>query len=174
MTKLTLTFALLLTAATAAHAQDRTPAGTPLPNGTSNLELRIIKDSVIRDEYHINATRNINSSMEREADAAQRTRPRTFKAEIKVTNSAAKAIQSINWTATLTDSETGAVLRSYDVTTDARIAPGRTKKLSKRLQTPAARILRVNSQAPRRPATADLKVEVTGVTYVDGSTSTTP
>ena len=182
MTKLTLTFMLLLTAAAAAHAQDTTPAGTPLPPGTSTIELRKIKDPVQLDEAHIAASHRSSAAAERRAaeengaNPVRRAVPPTpsFKAEIKVTNHAAKAIKSVAWTATLTDPDTGAVIDSYDVTTEARIAPGKTKKLSKRLRVPRANVVRATSRTPNKSQVANLKVAVKAVTYADGSTSTTP
>jgi hypothetical protein len=173
MTKLTLAFALLLTAAAAAHAQT-TPAGTPYPPGTSPIEPRIIRDPVQRDEAHITASRSYSAAAESEADAARRSMLPNFKAVVEVTNHAAKAIKSVSWTATLTDPDTGTVVRTYDVTTKTDIAPGKTKKLSKRLRTPRANVVRITSRPRYKRSVADLKVAVTGVTYVDGSTSTTP
>jgi hypothetical protein len=172
MTKLTLAFMLLLTAAAAAHAQSTTPAGTPLPPGTSDIEPRKIKDPVHLDEAHIADSRDLGRRAENEANSAWRNMPPSFKAEVRVTNHAAKSIRAVSWTATLTDRETGAVVRTYDVTTKARIAPGSTKKLSKHLRTPPANLVRASSRF--MPQLTDLKVEVKDVTYADGSTSTTP
>jgi hypothetical protein len=170
MTKLTLTFALLLTAAAAAHAQ--------IPNGSPGSdpvrEAMRVGDPARTDEARIAASRAANVRSEDEADAVRRAMPQTFNAEIAVTNSAAQAIKAVSWRATLINPETGAVIRSYDVTTEARIAPGSTKKLSKRLRTPRDNVVKAASQPRHKPTVADLKVKVTGVTYVDGSTSTTP
>lgn len=170
MTKLTLAFALLLTASAAARAQ--VPGGSP---GSDPLREAMRQGDAARvGEAHIRTSRVYGASAERAANAARRNLPQTFKAELRVTNSAAKAIKSVAWTATLTDPLTGAVLRTYDVESEARIAPGRTKKLSKRLRTPPATALNASAGRPRVMPVADLKVAVTGVTYVDGSTSTTP
>lgn len=175
MMKLTLAFALLITAAAAAHAQDRTPVGTPYPQGSSEIYPKKIADPVQLDEAHIAASRAAGRPSDREANENAKlwkyTTVPTFKAEIKVKNSSAKAIQSVAWTATLLDPETGAVIRSYDVTTEAQIKPGKTKKLSERLQKPRADTVSADSRGAK---VADLKVKVTSVTYVDGSTSTTP
>lgn len=173
MTKLTLALALLLTAAAASRAQT-TPVGTPYPPGSSPIEPKIIRDPVHREEALITASRTRNYSAEREADAARRAMPPTFKAQVEVTNRAAKAIKSVVWTATLTDPDTGAVIRTYDVETKAGIAPGKTKRLSKRLRTPRANVVNTSAQSPRRGLVADLKVAVKSVTYADGTTSTTP
>ncbi|HEX7314845.1 MAG TPA: hypothetical protein VF297_13040 [Pyrinomonadaceae bacterium] len=178
MKKLTLIFALLLAAAAAAHAQvpNNNPAQLPNNNpGTDPFrDARLSRDPAKSEEALISASRASNARAESEADAVRRNLPATFNAEVEVTNSAAKTIKSVAWTATLLDSETGAVIRSYDVTTNARIAPGKTKKLSKFLRTPRANVVKVSSRAARRPPVADLKVKVIGVTYEDGSTSTTP
>lgn len=174
MKKLTLTFALLLAASAAAHAQDRTPAGTPYPPGSSSLDPKIIRDPVHRDEAHIAASRVRANEAEREAAAWRYNMPRTFKAVVEVTNHAAKAIKSVEWTTTLIDPNTGDVIRTYDVTTKANIAPGRTKKLSKNLRTPNARVVSATDRNLYQPRVGNLKVEVKGVTYADGTTSTTP
>ena len=174
MKKLTLVFALLLTAAAAARAQDRTPAGTPYPPGSSSIDPKIIRDPVHRDEAHIAASRARTSPMEREASAWRYNMPRTFKALVEVTNHAAKAIKSVEWTATLTDPATGDVIGTYDVTTKSNIAPGKTKKLSKRLTTPHARVVSATASNPYQSRVGDLKVEVKNVTYADGTTSATP
>lgn len=171
MTKLTLAFALLLTAASAARAQ--TPyVGAPVAD--PHRDALAIKDPVHRDEALIAGANRRNINLEREANAARRAMPQTFKAEVEVTNRAAKAIKFVSWTATLTDPETGAVIRTYDVETRAGIAPGKTRRLSKRLRTPRADVVKAPSLPGRKRPVADLRVEVTGVTYVDGSTSTTP
>lgn len=174
MKKLTLTLALLLTAATAAHAQ--APSGTPNgnPNNDSLRYAIRIGDPVKTQEAMIEASRATSVRIESEADAERRSRPGTFDAAIKVTNSAAKAIKAVIWRATLLDAETGAVIRTYDVTSKTSIAPGKTKTLSKQLQTPRAHVLKATSQTPRKAPVADLKVKVTVVTYEDGSTSETP
>lgn len=170
MKKLTLTFTLLLAAAAPAAAQ--VPNNNP---GTDPFrDARVSRDPAKSEEALITASRASNARAENEADAARRNLPPTFSAEIEVTNSAAKPIKSVEWRATLLDSETGAVIRTYDVTTNARIAPGKTKKLSKLLRTPRANVLKVSSRVPRRPQVADLKVKVTGVIYEDGSTSAAP
>jgi hypothetical protein len=168
--KLTLTLALLLAAAAAAHAQ--VPNNNP---GTDPLrDARLSRDPAKAEEALITASRAASARAENEAADARRNMPPTFYAEVEVTNSAPKAIKSVEWRATLLDPETGAVIRAYDVKTKARIAPGKTRKLSKLLRTPRANVVKVTSRAPRRPQVADLKVKVTGVTYVDGTTSAAP
>jgi hypothetical protein len=170
MRKLTLIVALLLTAAAAAHAQ--------IPNGSTGFDPKreALRDgnTVRLDEAHISDSRASNAKLESEANAARHGQLPSFKAQIEVTNHAAKIIQAVEWTATLIDPGTGAVIRTYDVTTETRIAPGKTKKLSKHLQTPRARVVSVKTHTPGKPVVADLKVKVTGVTYADGTTSTMP
>ena len=178
MRKLTLTRALLLTAAAAAHAQS--PAGPPTGSNISAVERDPLRDAMRygdgakAGEAMIEASRASNVRLENEANVGRRTKLQTFKAEIEVTNSAVKTISAVIWRATLLDPKTGAVIRYYDVTTSAKIAPGKTKKLSKQLTTPRANQARTGSQTPNSPNVADLKVKVTGVTYEDGSFSPTP
>ena len=172
--KLTLAFALLITAAAAHAQQGTTPAGTPYPPGGSSGDPRVIRDPVHRDEAHIAASRVRTNAAEREAAAFRYSMPRTFKAAVEVTNHAAKAIKSVEWTTTLTDPNTGDVIHTYDVTTKANIAPGKTKKLSKNLRTPHARVVSAADRNPYRPRVGNIKVEVKGVTYADGTTSATP
>lgn len=174
MKKLTLTFALLLTSAAAAHAQSTTPAGTPYPPGSSPIEPKIISDPVKRDEAHIQGSRMRSYRPEVVPSSSGRYKPQTFKAEVVVTNHAAKAIKSVEWTATLTDPNTGNVISTYDVTSKSKIEPGRTKKLSKSLNTPRDRVVNASARNPHRPNVANVKVEIKSVTYADGSTSTTP
>lgn len=174
MKKLTLTLALLLTAAAAAHAQDRTAAGTTYPAGSSDIYPKKIKDSVQLDETHIANSRTRSTPAEQEAAAARRNQPRTFKAVVEVTNHAAQAIKSVEWTATLTDTVTGDVISTYDVTTKSNIAPGKTKKLSKNLRTPHTRVVSATSRNFYQPQSGKVSVEVKAVTYADGTTSTTP
>lgn len=170
MTKLTLALALSLAAAAAARAQ--IPNGNP---GSQPLrEAMRTGDPSRSQEAHIEASRAAGARAESEADAARRNLGPTFKAQVEVTNHAAKAIETVFWTATLLDPDTGAVIRSYDVMTRARIAPGKTRKLSKYLRTPRANLVKVTSRSGNKRPVADLKVAVKGVTYVDGSTSTTP
>jgi hypothetical protein len=171
MTRLTLAFTLLLTTAAAAHAQ--TPNGNP---GSDPLrEAMRTGDSAKVEEAHINASRANRLKAESAAATGRSSnRPQTFKAQVEVTNRAAKAIKSVVWTATLTDPDTGSVIRAYDVETKADIAPGKTKRLSERLLTPPATVVNSSAKRPRRTPVADLKVAVKSVTYVDGSTSATP
>lgn len=91
----------------------------------------------------------------------------TFKAKIIVTNRNSRTIKSVSWVATLTDPNTGEVLGKYDITSEARISPGKKKQLEKKLPIPQFRMVSV--AAPR--TVANLKSVVTSVTFVDGTTS---
>jgi hypothetical protein len=168
MKKLTLAFALLLTASAAAHAQMPTrPSSDPLGRDVD-------RPGIARDEMNISDSRSRASAMEREADRARRASSRNFKAEIRVTNHADKAIKFVSWTAMITDASSGEVIQTHQLTTNARIAPGKTKKLSKRLKPPRADEVTGGSWPGRLPWFGPIKVEVNSVTYVDGTTSTTP
>ena len=168
MKKLTLAFALLLSVSAAAHAQ--LPNGSP---GSDPLrEAMRTGDAAKVDEAHIHASRIYGARAENAA--ARRGTTKTFKAVVEVTNHAAKAIKSVEWTTTLTDPNTGDVIHTYDVTTKANIAPGKTKKLSKNLRTSHARRVSATDRNPYQPRVGNLQVEVKGVTYADGTTSATP
>lgn len=171
MKKLTLALALLLTATAAAHAQT-TPAGTQYPPGSSEIYPKKIKDPVQLDESHIVNSRVNTAPSEREAASSRYNKPPTFKVEIMVTNRAAKAIKSVEWAVTLTDPTTGDIISTYDVTTKAKISPGKSKKLSKNLNNPQARVVSVRDRTPYQPQVGNIKVEVTSVTYADDTTST--
>jgi hypothetical protein len=173
MTKLTLALALTLAASATALAQTPSNAGVGAGNDRVRDAMRL-GDSAKAEEAHITASRAYSASAESEANAARRRVVPTFKAVVEVTNHAAKAIKSVYWTATLTDPGTGNVISSYDVKTKTRIAPGSTKKLSKHLRAPRPAPAMLASTPLGKSPVADLKVEVKGVTYVDGTTSTTP
>ena len=106
-----------------------------------------------------------------EAAAGRAMMPRMFKATVVVNNSSAKAIASVNWKVSLVDRESGETIRSYSVTTRTRIAPGKKKKLDKRL--PLPRYGLVNARDPKSPGTvAKIVPEIKRVTYEDGSFDT--
>lgn len=173
-----LTFIVMLTLATSASARAQGPPPTPAQRSSAGDTMQDAmrdKDPVRREERVINISSRELTKMERQADAARRAPLRMFKAEVVVTNHGAKTIKSVSWSASLTNHGTGTLIRTYDVTTEARIAPGKTKKLTKRLPTPRANVLSVAAPSGTgSPPTADLKAMVTRVTYEDGSTSTTP
>ena len=106
-----------------------------------------------------------------EGAAGRALEPRTFKATVVVNNTSAKAIASVNWTVALVDRESGETIRSYEVTTRTRIAPGKKKKLDKRL--PLPRYGLVNARNPQTPGTvAKIVPVITRITYEDGTFDT--
>lgn len=176
MRKVTLAACLALAALTSTHAQNLPPGHSPsaTPN---NRDALTIKDLIHRDEALIaGANKRGNSAQGDTAEVPHYTHANTFKAQIEVTNNSTKAIKSVSWLASLIDPGTGQLIRAYDVTTKARIAPSKTKRLLKRLATPHVNVVSANSTPTSRksPAVADLKVKVTRVIYEDGTTSDTP
>jgi hypothetical protein len=167
---------LTLAAAASAQAQGSAPNPAQRPAaGDSMQDAMRDKDSTRREERVINITSTELNKMEREADRSRRAPERTFKAEVVVTNHGTKTIKSISWSASLIDPGTGRLIRNYDVTTEARITPGKTKKLAKQLPTPRSNVVSAAPSGTGAPAVvADFKAVVTRVTYTDGSTSTTP
>jgi hypothetical protein len=160
--------ALVLGAAVSARAQ------VPGPNSTQTRPDSVRGPNSIReDERRMDISRAQMSRMEREA-AAKRSRPQpTLKARLVVTNRGASAIKSVAWVAALTDHFTGEVLRTYEVTTNKRIAPGKSATLEKKL--PAPRVGEMDASASLTSLiTADLKTSVVRITYEDGSTSAAP
>jgi hypothetical protein len=163
--------ALALVAGMSATAQAQVPSAQDRRDEARRRD----PDPIIRDEAHISNSRRQSNRAEREARAAYRSsNGPSFKAGVVVTNSSAKTIKSVTWSAVLTDRHTGHVIRTYDVTSKASIAPGRSKKLTKRLQTPYGHVVSSSSGGGRSAQAADLKVAVESVTYEDGSTSATP
>lgn len=176
MGKLLFAAALVLIALASSQAQNIPPGqNSSVPD--NNRDALIIRDPVKRDEALIaGANRRGNSLEKDDSDKGRRySYDQMFKARVEVMNNSAKVIKSVTWSASLIDSSTGQLIRAYDITTKTRIAPGRSKKLSKSLSTPRANI--VSAGTPRTsnaPAVADLKTKITLVTYEDGSTSETP
>lgn len=121
-----------------------------------------------RQEQERLESRTAMDDLHAEGAAGRALVPRTFKASVVVNNSSAKAIASVNWTVSLVDRESGETIRSYDVTTRSRIAPGKKKTLDKRL--PLPRYGLVNARNPQSPGTvAKIVPVITRVTYEDGS-----
>src|SRR5687767_13895050 len=140
MKKLMLAAALMLAALASAHAQNIPPGQNPSSAITpNNRDALTIKDPIHRDEALIaGANRRGNSLQSDPVDIRNSPYSHTFKAQIEVTNNSTKVIKSISWAASLLDPDTGRLIRSYDVTTNARIAPGKKKQISRRLPTPRA------------------------------------
>lgn len=172
MTKLLLAGVLVFCAAASARAQVN-PASRHTGQDTLR-EALAEPDPVRREERLIARTNRANARMEEQAKSGRAPKGPAFKARIDVTNRSGKRIESVSWTATLTDPATGAVVRSYEVTTKARIAPGETKRLTEKFETPRAGLVLASDPTRRSPRVADLKVAVRSVTYEDGTTSATP
>jgi hypothetical protein len=131
-------------------------------------------DPVRRDERLISISRREMMGPVSTSDVNRLSHVPTFKAQLKVTNHGAKTIKSVSWLASLTDPATGAMIRTYNITSKQRIAPGATKKLEKKLPTPRVHVVSAAPGGRRSPTVADLKAAVVQVTYEDGSTSDTP
>jgi hypothetical protein len=171
MTKLMLAAALTMIAAVSAQAQ---VSGRPGEGDNTRQAALRDPDPVRRDERLISISRREMMGAENAADATRRSRVPTFKAQVEITNHGSKTIKSVSWLASLTDPATGAVIRTYNIKTDRRIAPGRTKTLVEKLPTPHARVVSAAPGRRKSPVVADLKATVVQVTYEDGSTSETP
>lgn len=167
---------LILAAAASAHAQGVPPRpGQTSPENETRQDALRDKDPVRRDERVIAVSKRELIKIEREANKSRPTTAGTFKAQVIVTNHSPKTIKSVSWSASLTDPDTGELIRTYDVTSEARITPGKTKKLSKKLPLPRVNV--VSAAAPvnsKSPAVANLKATVARVMYEDGTTSETP
>jgi hypothetical protein len=176
MRKLMLAAALALAALASVHAQNIPPEHSRSAPPNNNRDALTIRDPIHRDEALIAGANRRGNSLQGDGSDEIRTSIYVpmFKAQIEVMNNSAKAIKSVSWSASLTDPGTGQLIRAYDVTTEARIAPGKSKKLSKRLPTPRVNVVSANAPPSRKaPTVADLKTKITLVTYEDGSTSET-
>ncbi|HZG53765.1 MAG TPA: hypothetical protein VEZ40_16675 [Pyrinomonadaceae bacterium] len=171
MKKLMLAATLTMFAAVSAQAQVSRRPGEG--DNTRQAALRD-PDPVRRDERLISISRREMMKSENAVDAARPAPSRMFKARVAVTNHGSKTIKSVSWLASLTDPATGAVIRTYPVTTEKQIAPGKSKTLEKSLPIPYASVVSVGRGRRVTPGVADLKASVVRVTYDDGSTSETP
>ncbi|HEX8636121.1 MAG TPA: hypothetical protein VF703_18385 [Pyrinomonadaceae bacterium] len=172
MKKLMLIAAMTLIAVTSAQAQvSRRPGYTGADTRQDALR---DPDPVRRDERLISISRREMTRSENAVDAARPVPSRMFKARVAVTNHASKTIKSVSWLASLTDPATGAVIRTYPVTTERQIAPGKSKTLEKSLPIPYAKVVRAGRSRRLSPGVADLKASIVRITYEDGSTSETP
>jgi hypothetical protein len=155
------------------------------PRGTSRVDnvqdaLRD-PDPIHRDERLIaGANRNIRRvTDDRTITPPPRVTTATpgpiFKAQVIVTNHSTKFIKSVSWTATLTQPGSTEVIAQNNLYSEVNIAPGKTKKLTKKVQIRPIRVVNAaNLPSGKEPPVADLKVAVTEVTYADGSKSKTP
>ncbi|HEX8127790.1 MAG TPA: hypothetical protein VF527_01725 [Pyrinomonadaceae bacterium] len=171
MKKLMLAATLTMFAAVSAQAQ---VSSRPGPGDDTRQAALRDPDPVHRDERLISLSHREMMGPGDASDASRLGRVPTFKAELNITNRGSKTIKYVSWSASLTDPATGAVIRTYNIKTKQRIAPGGTKTLKKQLPTPRAPVVRVAPGGRKLPVVADLKSTVVQVTYEDGSTSETP
>jgi hypothetical protein len=157
--------ALILAVALVPAAQEVPPQGLPRQQ---QRELLREKDPDRRNEMVLDRGRVRLEELSRTAAPPRRASARTFAASVLVTNRSRKTIKSVSWLVSLLDS--GKVIRSYDVTTEKRIAPGKTKRLSERLPVPVLRVVSVSAPG----LVADVATKVTRVEYTDGSFSDSP
>lgn len=157
--KLALITGLSLVAVSSAQAQSKTGTQSQQEAARQRQEQERLESRTAMDDLHA------------EGAAGRALQPRTFKASVVVNNSSARTIASVAWTVSLVDRESGETIRSYDVTTRTRIAPGKKKTLDKRL--PLPRYGLVNARNPQSPGTvAKIVPVITRVTYEDGSFDT--
>jgi hypothetical protein len=178
MTRFILLAVLIFSAVVIANAQ-RDPRGTSTVDTVQDA-LRD-PDPIHRDERLIaGANRNIRRIPREDPLPPSRSlRSATplpvFKARVVVTNHSAKLIKSVYWTAILTQPGTNDIISQHHLTSHVDIAPGKTKKVTQKLQIRPVRVVNVAKLPPvNSPQVADLKVAVTEVIYADGSTSKTP
>jgi hypothetical protein len=162
---------LTLLAAVSAGAQ---VSRRPNPEDNTRQAALSDPDPIRREERLISISSREMSGPRRAADAPPFANVSTFKAQLDITNRGSKTIKSVSWLATLTDPATGALIRTYNIETRRRIAPGATKTLEKKLPTPRAHVVRVAPGGRKLPVIADLKSTIIRITYEDGSTSETP
>jgi hypothetical protein len=92
---------------------------------------------------------------------------------LNVTNHTRSEIRFVSWVVTFTHPVTGAVIRTKEITSKSRIAPGKEKTLKKTVAVP--RMVRVTAaDGKARPAPPKMTTALTSVTYADGTTSRTP
>ncbi|HZH29716.1 MAG TPA: hypothetical protein VEY11_02930 [Pyrinomonadaceae bacterium] len=171
MTKLMLAATLTLLAAVSAQAQ---VSRRPNPEDNTRQAALSDPDPIRREERLISISSRELSGPRRAADAPPFANVSTFKAQLDITNRGSKTIKSVSWLATLTDPATGALIRTYNIETKRRIAPGATKKLEKKLPTPRAHTVSAAPGGRKSPVVADLKSTIIQITYEDGSTSEKP
>jgi hypothetical protein len=167
---------LTLVAAVSAQAQTQTqrPGRQEPPGVDTRQDALRDTDQVRREERLISISKREFAKIERGTAASRPAPIRTFKARVSITNHSAKAIKYVSWMASLTDPTTGAVIRTYPVTTKKRIAPGKTTTLEQKLPIPYHAVVNVAPGSPKSAVVADLKSAVTQVTYEDGSTAERP
>jgi hypothetical protein len=159
-----LAFMLAATLAAAAMAQE-----------PGREQREVLREPGRRGEIMIDRSRVKLDELSRAADRQRRASARTFKASVVVRNESPKTIKSVSWVVSLVDPESRELIRRYEVTTEKRIAPGRTEKLSRRLPVPPARVVSAAPPGGTRPRpVADVQAVVTRVDYTDGSSAESP
>ena len=170
--------AVVLAAAASAQAQTGSdPLGRPGIGPDTVRDAQRDPDPARREDRLVAVAERGFGEMEKEARASHGSGDGwTVKASVVVTNHTSKVIKSVSWMASFNDPATGRLIRRYDVSTGARIQPGKTKTLTKTLPIPTVKV--VSAAAPTNPKArttfAHLTSGVTGVTYADGSTSSAP
>jgi hypothetical protein len=165
--KLVSIIAVTLVLSASAYAQS--PPGSSSGRDTVQRALRD-PDPVRRDERLISISHSNPSNSSSNSSAWRNEIARSFKGLVFVENHSGLAIKSVSWVASLTDPQTGALIRTYDVTTKTRIAPGKSKVLTRKFTLPISDV--VNADKIRR--VANLTSTITGITYEDGSTASAP
>ena len=161
-----LSLALALLAASAAHAQADPRQGME----------HILRepDPERRSEVLVERGRLKLDELSRTGSPSRGAGARTFKASVVVDNRSAKAVRSVQWTVTLVDPSSGTTIRRYYVTTEGRVAPGKSKRLSQRLPVPPARVVNARSAGSAPAPVADVVTAVTRIEYADGSSADSP
>ena len=128
-----------------------------------------------RGEIIFNRSRVKLDELARTANSSRRADARTFEASVLINNRAAKTVKSVSWRVSLVDPDSGEVIRKYDITTEKRIAPGRRKKLTRRLPVPPPGSVSANARGGASSGTvADVVAVVTRVEYTDGTFGDAP
>lgn len=166
MKRLTLSLALALLAVSAAHAQADPGQGLEHILREPNPERR--------NEVLVERGRQRLDELSRTSRAARGVGERTFKASVVVLNRSPKTVKSVLWTVSLVDPESGATIRSYDVATEGRIAPGKRKSLTRRLPIPPSGVVSARRPGGTTVPVADVVTSVTRIEYTDGSSTDSP
>ena len=166
MRRLTLSLALALLAASAASAQAYPQQGLEHilrePNPVRRNEVLVERGRLQLDELsHV-------------GHASRGAGARTFKASVVVTNQSLKTVKAVFWTVSLLEPGSGATIRRYDVATEGLIAPGKRKRLTRRLPVPPVRSLSAHSLGNSPAPVADVVTAVTRIEYADGSFTDSP
>ena len=92
---------------------------------------------------------------------------------LNVTNHSRNEIRFVSWVVTFTHPATGVVIKTREITSKSRIAPGTEKTLKKTVAVP--RLVRVtDARGKARMTLPKMTTTLANVTYADGTTSRTP